>query len=80
VLRAAIGGIVGSVVVAGLAHGRFSGVLGVALRPVPSQGLAFGSAQGRLGGFTGDVLGAAGVVCETVGEGRHNPIRVLSWH
>jgi adenosylcobinamide-GDP ribazoletransferase len=32
-----------------------------------SAALVLGMARRRLGGFTGDVLGAAGVVCETTG-------------
>ena len=64
-LRAAIGGITGSVLVAGLAHGR-RGVLGIVAGSAAGAAVLL-AARRRLGGFTGDVLGAAGMACETVG-------------
>lgn len=64
-LRAAIGGLAGSVLVAGLAHGR-RGMLGIAAGSVAGAAVLLG-ARRRLGGFTGDVLGAAGAACEVVG-------------
>ena len=64
-LRSAIGGVVGAAIIAGLAHGR-RGVLGIVAGSMASAGVLYG-AKRRIGGFTGDVLGAAGVVCETVG-------------
>ena len=45
-------------------HGR-RGMLGVLVGTAAGAGLLRG-AQARLGGFTGDVLGAAGVISETV--------------
>jgi adenosylcobinamide-GDP ribazoletransferase len=48
----AVGGVPGLVTAAAAAAG-FAGVIGLAIR--------------RLGGYTGDVLGAAGVIAETVG-------------
>ena len=48
----AVGGVPG-LVTAAAAAAVFAGVIGLAVR--------------RLGGYTGDVLGAAGVIAETVG-------------
>jgi adenosylcobinamide-GDP ribazoletransferase len=65
VLRAAIAGMAASALTAWLTHGRrgLFGVVGGSL----AGAAVLGYAQRRLGGFTGDVLGAAGVTCETVG-------------
>jgi adenosylcobinamide-GDP ribazoletransferase len=61
----AAAGLVAAVVLAGVATGR-GGV--VAVLAVTTAGLAVVAlARRRLGGFTGDVLGAAGVVGETAG-------------
>ena len=64
-LRSGIGGVVGAVLVACLAHGR-RGILGVFAGSMAGEAVLFG-AKYRIGGFTGDVVGAAGVVRETVG-------------
>lgn len=64
-LRAAISGLAISVLVARLACGR-RGVLGIAAGCAAGAAVLVG-ARRRLGGFTGDVLGAAGAVCEAVG-------------
>ena len=61
----AVPGMVGSLVLAGLASplGGVAAVGGLAVGVVAVTALA----RRRLGGFTGDVLGAAGMVGETVG-------------
>jgi adenosylcobinamide-GDP ribazoletransferase len=64
-LRAAIGGVAASLLVAGIAHGR-RGVLSVVAGSAAGAAVLLG-ARRRLGGFTGDVLGAAGAACEAVG-------------
>jgi adenosylcobinamide-GDP ribazoletransferase len=65
--------LVGTVLASGLAIGgsahlvsRAVGVLAIA-SCLAAGGLVAGLAHRRLGGFTGDVLGAAGVIGETVG-------------
>ncbi|MGO9963359.1 MAG: adenosylcobinamide-GDP ribazoletransferase [Acidimicrobiales bacterium] len=65
VLAAAAAGMAGSGLAAWLTHGR-RGLLGVVGGSVAGA-TVLGCARKRLGGFTGDVLGAAGVTCETVG-------------
>jgi adenosylcobinamide-GDP ribazoletransferase len=64
-LRSGLCGIAAAVALAGVARGRRggAGVLAGALAGT----LVLWGAKRRLGGFTGDVLGAAGVICETVG-------------
>jgi adenosylcobinamide-GDP ribazoletransferase len=64
-LYAAVAGMAGAALAASLTHGR-RGILGVAAGSLAGAAV-LGCARRRLGGFTGDVLGAAGVVCETVG-------------
>jgi len=63
--RFAIAGIGASVLLAGIGHGR-RGVLGL-LAGCVSGAAVLAVSRRRVGGFTGDVLGAAGVVCETIG-------------
>ena len=69
-LPVAVGGTVlaAALATAGAAHlsSRAVGVVAVAAC-LGSGGLVASLAQRRLGGFTGDVLGAAGVIGETVG-------------
>jgi adenosylcobinamide-GDP ribazoletransferase len=64
-LYAGVAAVVGGAIVATRTHGR-RGLFGV-IAGVLAGSLVLVSAKRRLGGFTGDVLGAAGVVCETVG-------------
>jgi adenosylcobinamide-GDP ribazoletransferase len=64
-VRAAVCGLVGAALVTGLAHDR-RGLMGVFAGSAAGAAVLLG-ARRRLGGFTGDVLGASGVVCETVG-------------
>ncbi|MGI8775989.1 MAG: adenosylcobinamide-GDP ribazoletransferase [Acidimicrobiales bacterium] len=61
----AVGGLIGSLAMAG-AGGGLSGVAAVGALTAAAVGV-MALAQRRLGGFTGDVLGAAGLVGETVG-------------
>jgi len=63
--RAAIAGLAGSVLVATLAHGR-RGLLGVVAGAAAGVAVLL-AARRRLGGFTGDILGAAGQASETIG-------------
>jgi adenosylcobinamide-GDP ribazoletransferase len=65
VLYGAVGGIALSALVAWLAEGKRG--LGSLLGGCVAGTAVLGLARHRLGGFTGDVLGAAGVSCETVG-------------
>ncbi len=58
-------GLLGAFVAATAVHGR-RGALALVLGPLAGCGVV-ALARRRIGGFTGDVLGAAGVVCETVG-------------
>jgi adenosylcobinamide-GDP ribazoletransferase len=58
-------GLIASLVLAAAAGGR-RGVAGVLTGTVAGTAV-LALARRRIGGFTGDVLGAAGVVCETVG-------------
>jgi adenosylcobinamide-GDP ribazoletransferase len=63
--QAALAGLAGSAIVATVAHGR-RGLFGV-LAGVGAGGAVLIAARRRIGGFTGDVLGAAGQACETIG-------------
>lgn len=65
VVASGLVGVVGAAVLATVARGR-RGLLGVVLG-TSAGSLVLLAARRRLGGFTGDVLGAAGVTCETVG-------------
>ena len=62
---AALAGMAAAGLAAWLSHGR-RGFLAVACGSAAGAAV-LALAQRRLGGFTGDVLGAAGVTCETVG-------------
>lgn len=64
-LRAGITGMAAATVVAGVAEGR-RGVIAMVAAAAAASGVLL-AAQRRLGGYTGDVLGAAGSVFETVG-------------
>jgi adenosylcobinamide-GDP ribazoletransferase len=65
VLYAAVAGVALSALAAWLTDGRRG--LGSVLGGTVAGAVVLGFARRRLGGFTGDVLGAAGVSCETVG-------------
>ncbi|HTT89697.1 MAG TPA: adenosylcobinamide-GDP ribazoletransferase [Acidimicrobiales bacterium] len=64
-LLAAVGGAVAALGLASAVAGRRGAVSVVA--GWGAAGLVLESARRRLGGYTGDVLGAAGVACETLG-------------
>jgi adenosylcobinamide-GDP ribazoletransferase len=64
-LQAAVAGAGAALLLASLVAGR-RGARAVVTGWI-SAALVLGMARRRLGGFTGDVLGAAGVVCETTG-------------
>jgi adenosylcobinamide-GDP ribazoletransferase len=64
VRSAGVAGIVTSAVIAYLSHGR-RGLGALVAGCVAGVGVLYGGHR-RLGGFTGDILGAAGVTCETV--------------
>jgi adenosylcobinamide-GDP ribazoletransferase len=63
--NAALLGIATSAIAASLWHGQ-RGALSVLAGTLAGAGVLSASRR-RIGGFTGDVLGAAGVTCETVG-------------